>query len=203
MKRAVKTLWIAVNLIRSLPALAVYRACRRRQVIDEDVSRWVEVVLRSDTRRSSWWSLHTLMLHFPEFRNLLYLRLSGCNPILSRVIRPLYPPLKSLFLSTAAIGPGMVIHHGFSTIVNAEAIGSNFSVAQQVTIGSTEEGRPTIGNNVQVTAGAVVIGKIRVGDGCIVGANATVTKDVPDNSVVVGNPAFIVRRDGVRVREDL
>ena len=47
--------------------------------------------------------------------------------------------------------------------------------------------------------GAVVVGKIRIGNNVQIGANAVVTKDVPDNAVVVGNPAYIIRLNGERV----
>ena len=44
---------------------------------------------------------------------------------------------------------------------------------------------------------------VKIGDNCIVGANAVVVKDIPENCTVVGVPAYIVRRDGVKVKEPL
>ncbi|MDR2010191.1 MAG: serine O-acetyltransferase [Bacteroidales bacterium] len=64
-------------------------------------------------------------------------------------------------------------------------------------------GKPTIGNNVKIYAGAKLIGGIKVGDNVKIGANAVVVKDVPDNCTVVGVPAYIVRRDGVSIKENL
>ncbi|WP_008310301.1 serine O-acetyltransferase [Leptolyngbya sp. PCC 6406] len=74
----------------------------------------------------------------------------------------------------------------------------------QVTLGHKDRsGRPQIGNNVRVTAGAKVLGNIHIGDNVTIGANAVVVKDVPENCVVVGIPARIIKRDGVRVDDGL
>jgi len=74
---------------------------------------------------------------------------------------------------------------------------------QGVTLGGTgkEKGKrhPTIGNSVVVGAGARILGNIRVGDNCRVGAGSVVLRDVPDNSTIVGVPGHIVLRAGQRV----
>ena len=78
-------------------------------------------------------------------------------------------------------------------------IGKNVLIRQNVTLGhgSFNEKRqrcyPHIGNNVQIGANAIVIGGINIGDNCIIGAGAVVTKDMPSNSVCVGNPAKIIK----------
>ncbi|NCR99207.1 MAG: transferase hexapeptide family protein [Microcystis aeruginosa Ma_MB_F_20061100_S19] len=66
-----------------------------------------------------------------------------------------------------------------------------------------KSGRPKIGNNVRITAGAKVLGNITIGDNVTVGANSVLVKDVPPNCVVVGIPARIVKPDGVKVDEKL
>jgi serine O-acetyltransferase len=105
--------------------------------------------------------------------------------------------------SSCAIGKGLFIQHGFSTIVMAD-IGDNCWINQQVTIGhKNKSGRPKLGNNVRITAGAKVLGNIQIGDNVTVGANAVVVRDVPANCVVVGIPARIIQRDGVKVDERL
>lgn len=56
------------------------------------------------------------------------------------------------------IGAGLRIAHGNSTVCIAKSIGENFSIYQQVTVGFSEGGNPTIGNNVTIYAGAKVLG---------------------------------------------
>nr|WP_275994314.1 hypothetical protein [Argonema antarcticum] len=83
-------------------------------------------------------------------------------------------------------------------------IGENCWINQQVSIGYKDKtGRPKIGDNVRITAGAKVLGNITVGNNVTVGANAVVIKNVPDNCVVVGVPAYIVKKNGLKVKEEL
>ena len=53
---------------------------------------------------------------------------------------------------------------------------------------------PSVGNNVMLGAGAVLLGDIKVGDNAKIGANAVVLEDIPENSTAVGAPARIIRR---------
>lgn len=89
----------------------------------------------------------------------------------------------------ADIGPGLYVGHFGGIFLHGNA-GRNLSVGQGVTIGykgaGMSDGRPQLGDDVYVGAGAKIIGKIRVGNRVIVGANTTVTKDVPDFTRVVG-----------------
>lgn len=84
--------------------------------------------------------------------------------------------------------------HGLNgVIVHMKAhIGKNAVIFQQVTIGSSGGGTPWIGDNVQIGAGAKILGKIRIGDNVMIGANAVVTKDVPDNCTVVCSPMRVI-----------
>lgn len=72
-------------------------------------------------------------------------------------------------------------------------------VNQQVTIGYNDLYAPIIGDNVMVTCGAKVLGNVKVGNNVIIGVNAVVVKDVPDNATVVGVPAKIIKMNGVRI----
>lgn len=149
-------------------------------------------------------TLFYLLMMFPEFRNLLYHRTKRHNPICTAIISVVLPPMNTLFIHTKDIGPGLFIQHGFATVISAKSIGSNCHINQQVTIGYTAPGKsPVIGNNVNVSAGAKVLGAITVGDNCTIGANAVVVKDVPPRCVVVGVPARIIKRGGVRTDEPL
>lgn len=150
-----------------------------------------------------WLYLNWFLLYYPQFRNLFYYRLKKWNIIASKLIQIFYRPLDSLFIYADNIGPGLFIQHGFSTIINAKSIGENCWINQQVTIGYIKDKCPVIGNNVRITAGAIVVGGVNVGDNSVIGANSVVNKDVPDNCVVVGNPAFVVKRNGVKTKEYL
>lgn len=71
---------------------------------------------------------------------------------------------KESLYTNKKIEEGLIIQHGFSTIIMAESIGKNFWVNQQATVGYDAKGCPTIGNNVVVASGAKVIGEIVVGN---------------------------------------
>lgn len=99
------------------------------------------------------------------------------------------------------IGPGLCIGHFGSIIVNGRTrIGRNCNICQDVTLGESSRGKtagnPTIGDNVYIGPGAKVFGRITIGNNVAIGANAVVTKDVPDNAVVVGIPAKIISYEG-------
>lgn len=85
-------------------------------------------------------------------------------------------------------GMGVVLHPRC-------VIGKSCLIGQQVTIGgrSKHEAVPVIGDNVFIATGAKVLGPIKIGNNCVIGANAVVVKDVPDNSVAAGVPAKIIK----------
>jgi serine O-acetyltransferase len=94
------------------------------------------------------------------------------------------------------IGKGLYIGHWGPVVINGQAeLGENCTLPHLVTIGQTNRGKkagcPIIGNNVCIGAGAVIVGKIIVGDNVLIAPNTFVNFDVPDNSVVGGNPAVV------------
>lgn len=99
----------------------------------------------------------------------------------------------------ATIGTGTkFFHRGLGCVVHPKAIiGENCTIFQNVTLGSkwsdgvNEGGGPTVGNNVMIGAGAVILGSVSIGDNAVIGANAVVICDVPENSVAAGVPAKI------------
>lgn len=91
------------------------------------------------------------------------------------------------------ISGGLYFQHGFSTVVAAKRIGSCCHINQQVTIGYSGSDAPIIEDNVVVAAGAIIIGKVHVGSDSVVGAGSVVTKDVPEQTVVAGVPARVLR----------
>ena len=96
----------------------------------------------------------------------------------------------------AEVDPGFKIEHFGGIIVNSNAkIGKRCSMLQGVTIGEYF-GAPSIGEFVFIGPGAKLIGNVKVGNNVIVGANSVVTKDIPDNAVVVGVPGKVISRKG-------
>ena len=96
----------------------------------------------------------------------------------------------------ARLGERLMIPHPNGVVIHEDAVvGDDCMIMQQVTIGMIGDGEvPTIGNRVYIGAGAKIIGKLTVGDGARIGANAVVTKDVPPGSTAIGVPAKIVRK---------
>jgi len=104
----------------------------------------------------------------------------------------------------AEIGRRLFIDHGMAVVIGETAVvGDDVTLYQGVTLGGTGKQdvkrHPTIGNQVVVGSGAKVLGNIRVGNNCRVGAGSVVLRDVPDDSTVVGVPAHIVYQNGKRV----
>ena len=180
--------------------LLLYVFCKKNAF--RDVNRWSEIlpVKSGDGFRA----FAMYFKYFPEFRSEVYWRVGG---VMSRLLSLFAPKHPTLYFDTPSnmVGNGLVIQHGHSTIIHAERIGERCQIWQNVTIGKKVSGgkKPVIGNDVKIYAGAVVLGDIIIGDNVQIGANSVVIKNVPDNCVVVGNPARIIRRDGNRVDEKL
>ncbi|MBA4162177.1 MAG: serine acetyltransferase [Novosphingobium sp.] len=96
----------------------------------------------------------------------------------------------------AKIGRNFFIDHGFVVIGETAEIGDNVTMYQGSTLGGTNptngvggKRHPTIGDDVIVSLGAAILGPLVVGKGARIGANAVVTKDVPEGATMVGIPA--------------
>ena len=91
-----------------------------------------------------------------------------------------------------------IVHFG-TIVINPDAIiGRNFNISQGTLIGNTQgknAGTPVIGNNVCMNANSVIVGGCKIGDNVLIAPGAFVNFDVPDNSIVIGNPGIIIPRD--------
>lgn len=90
----------------------------------------------------------------------------------------------------ADFGDAFVLIHAQGVVINSAVRGGNHVyIEHQVTIGAERGESPRLGDRVFIGAGAKVVGAVRVGNNTKVGANAVVTKDVPDGCTAVGIPA--------------
>ena len=99
------------------------------------------------------------------------------------------------------IGSGFRIGHFGGVVVNSDSIiGKNCTISQGVTLGLAMRGRnrgcPILGDNVYIGPGAKIVGAVKIGNNVAIGANCVVTKDIPDNSVVVGIPGKVISQAG-------
>lgn len=125
------------------------------------------------------------------FRTLFYFRI---GPKTSLLISWYRPGDRYFMISySTKIGAGVKLNHPYSTVLNAESIGSGFSCVNCTTIGLGKGGRPRIGNNVALGANCVVVGNVKIGDNVTIGAGSVVVKDIPNNCVAVGNPCKVIR----------
>lgn len=98
---------------------------------------------------------------------------------------------------------GVIFPHLVGIVISSSStIGKNCIIYQNVTIGGRtyeeadyhiKENFPILGDNVTVYAGAVIVGPIHIGNNAVIGANAVVTTDIPDNAVAVGVPAKVIK----------
>lgn len=101
--------------------------------------------------------------------------------------------------SASEIGTGTIFGYGgIGVIIHPKArIGKQCVIGSNVTVGgkSHSESAPIIGNRVYLATGAKILGDIKIGDNCVIGANAVVVKDVPPNCVAAGVPAKIIAQN--------
>lgn len=163
-----------------------------------ELRHW-ESVMPSIKYKSDFLCFIRMCAAYRDYRSLLFFRSGSIGMLLSYLV----PHLSSVYFVTEStkIGKGLILQHAFSTIIFPESMGEDCQIWQNVTIGRAHDKgrRPRIGNNVKICAGAVVIGDIEIGDNVVIGANAVVTKSIPSNCVVCGNPARIIKKDGIKL----
>jgi len=200
MRKEIKCFILVFNYFRFLPHVVVFILHRNKNKIESDTKQWLSLLNVKTTKYI--YGLIYLLSFYPEYRNVFYHRIGFWGKLLNVVCRK----MSTLYIQTPEkeTGEGLFIQHGFATIIAAKSIGKNAWINQQVTIGySNKTDCPVLGDNVTVNAGAKVIGDVIIGNNSKVGANAVVVKNVPDNCTVVGVPAYIIKRDGIKVKENL
>ena len=164
--------------------------------------------LRYSSRRFTLLAVLTRGLVNAGFRAVMLYRIGNWLRnhrlgILAAIVERIMHHSCHCWISTAAqIGPGFLVAHvGGLVIGGPTRIGKNCDVRQNVTFGGNFskkdiDGRtqPWIGDNVSFGAGAVIAGPVKVGSGSIIGANSVVTRDVPENVIVSGVPASVIKQ---------
>lgn len=185
-----KQLLQALSLRYIFADLAYLAAGKIQNTIDVDIERFLKW---EELECSKILKMNILLRQYP-FRNVFYYRMkyaSKISRILSGCSRGVLPKCKTIEIS-GKIGPGLLVSHNFSVIRPGRA-GNNLRVGPGVVIGRNGNFWPQIGDNVYIASNSTVIGDVKIGDNVIIGAGSVVVKDIPDNSVAVGNPARVIR----------
>jgi serine O-acetyltransferase len=179
------------------------------QAFAEDLN----AVVQNDPAATS--RFETLLCHLPLHAVWAY---RVAHFVRERLRIPLVPRLLSAFARFvtgveihpgARIGRAFFIDHGSGVVIGETAeIGDDCVIFHNVTLGGTGKHRgkrhPTVGDNVLIGTGATLLGPITIGSNSRVGANSFIhMHDVPPGCTAVGTPARLIKRDGVRVDEEL
>lgn len=168
-----------------------------KKIIFDDLYRY--------TGQKNIFLLIRYVLFTPGFRYIYLFRKFGTTKnILLKLVYHFF--LRRTMLRTSIqippqtnIAAGFRIIHFGNIVINPNAIiGKNFNISNGAVIGSSEgknSGTPIIGNNVYISANAVIIGGINIGNDVLIAPNAFVNIDVPDGAIAIGNPCKIIRKE--------
>tara|TARA_Y100001970_G_scaffold12027_1_gene13780 strand:+ start:227 stop:796 length:570 start_codon:yes stop_codon:yes gene_type:complete len=149
----------------------------------------------------------SLIITYPGVKAIFFHKISNFFAVakfdlISRIISQFSRFLTGIEIHPKAkIGKNLFIDHGMGVVIGETSeIGNNVTIYHNVTLGgiapsiNSNEQRdnkrhPTLEDNVVVGSGAQILGPIRIGRNSLIGANAVVTKDVPEKSIMVGIPA--------------
>ena len=136
----------------------------------------------------------------PKFQKYYRKSQSSTNMLIHSIYRLIFSWFKTrnhidLFYGTR-IGEGLYIGHPYCISINPEAIlGKNVNIHKGVTIGQenrgAREGSPIIGDEVWIGVNATIVGGIKIGNNVLIAPNTFVNCNIPDNSIVFGNPCII------------
>lgn len=162
--------------------------------------RDVQRYFNSPTGYSNIKLLYYAMRH-PTLRIMFFGRLSekwgGVTSMLSKTLMK-RNGIEITF--TTQIGAGLLLSHPYGITVNPGAVlGENVTLFKGSTIGSVRSGKrrgtPVIGDNVVIGTNAFVCGGVRIGNDVLIAANSFVDFDVPDHSLVLGNPGVVKHKE--------
>lgn len=116
------------------------------------------------------------------------------NPVLKKIQKRKF---NSIIRQDALIGDRVMFMHASGVFIGKAIIHDDVKIWQNVTIGShgikgEEMNYPTIGEGTRLFTGAVIVGNVKIGKNCNIGANTFIAKDIPDNATVINNSSKII-----------
>lgn len=198
MKKSLK-LRIAINIYKyPIFCLGIGKSCDVLDCLKQDAKR----LLKTETCNKI--DVFAALVSYKNFATIYLARLRK-NRTIWLINRAFFRSNTNIEILTNEIGAGFAVYHNLGAVVRAKKIGRNVTISQGVTIGEgggqddkDNSNIPTIGNNVLIATNAIVIGDVIIGDNAIIGAGAVVTKDVPENAIVVGNPQKIIKYNEIK-----
>lgn len=185
--------------LRYLPILwAIYNSSKK-DIILQDISNRIKEYNMTTFAKLPYkinyligilWCIHNDVFYIP----LLYYSLSYK---IAEKVSWCKKDNSTLMIYAKHLGSNIIMHHPFSSIINAEFIGDNFEFRHNLTIGNKGNDNtklPRIGNNVKVGANVVIFGDISIGDNVNIGAGSIINKSIPSNCTVIGNPFRIIKQ---------
>ncbi|MEY8486223.1 DapH/DapD/GlmU-related protein [uncultured Parabacteroides sp.] len=157
-----------------------------KQMINKDVINNLDQVW-SKYKLGAILSL-VLLLHLDKYYKTIFFHRTRKN-VFSRIFSH-ENGLCFIIPYDVTLGANIKYDHPYGTILNAKYIGDNFRCKHLTTIGNKDDNenlRPTILNNVTLGANVTIIGSVTIGNNVVIGAGTIVTKDIPDNSIVIGS----------------
>ncbi len=161
--------------------------------------------IEADVKR---WGREKHLMFLPQYRFLFIKRKCEYwrekNKIIWFLYRYIYERYKMKYMmdipATVKIGKGLRIEHIGGIVINPEAeLKENITILNGVLIGAQnrgeKKGSPMIGNYVWIGTNAVIVGSIHIGNNVLIAPGAYVNFDVPDDSIVIGNPGKIIKKE--------
>ena len=175
------------------------------------MSKFLQSIIDRDPAAKSKLSI---ILTYPGVKAIFFHKIANFFSVakfnlIARIISQFSRFLTGIEIHPAAkIGKKFFIDHGMGVVIGETSeIGDNVTIYHMVTLGGISPSinsdnqrqvkrHPTLKDNVVIGSGAQVLGPITIGENAKIGANAVVTKDVPENAVMVGIPAKNVNKGG-------